>query len=114
MIEYYGARWKFESGFKELKKQIGSSQTQCRDAQAVTNHLNFCMMVTSIIWVYAMALEKSPKRRHAVKNRNHFAFLDVRRDLTRAIMKENFEGFCSEIPKTPKNDIITIMVNMAA
>ncbi|WP_419605074.1 transposase, partial [Thiolapillus sp.] len=39
--EYYGARWKIESGFKELKQEIGSCKSQCRNAQAVTNHLNF-------------------------------------------------------------------------
>lgn len=114
IIEYYGARWKIESGFKELKQEIGSSQTQCRDAQAVTNHLNFCMMATSILWIYAMTVEKSPKRRHGVKGRNHFAFSDVRRDFTKAIMKENFEGVCAEIPKTPKKDIINAILNMAA
>jgi len=114
IIEYYGARWKIESGFKELKQEIGSSQTQCRDAQAVTNHLNFCMMATSIIWIYAMELGKCPKRRHAVKGRNHFAFSDVRRDLTKAIMNENFEGVCSEMPKPPRKDIITTMLRMAA
>ncbi len=114
IIEYYGARWKIESGFKELKQEIGSSQTQCRDAQAVTNHLNFCMMATSIIWVHAMKLEKSPNRRHAVKGRKHFAFSDVRRDLTEAIMKENFEGVCSETPKTHRKYVIATMLRMAA
>ena len=114
IIEYYGARWKIESGFKELKQEIGSSQTQCRNAQSVTNHLNFCMMATSIIWIYAMGLEKSPTRRHAVKGRNHFAFSDVRRGLTEAVMKKNFEGFCSETHKTTKNYIINTILRMAA
>nr|WP_230988125.1 transposase [Bathymodiolus japonicus methanotrophic gill symbiont] len=48
IIEYYGARWKIESGFKELKQDIGSQKSQCRNAQAVTNHLNFCMMATTL------------------------------------------------------------------
>jgi IS4 transposase len=39
IIEYYGARWQIESGFKELKQDIGSQKSQCRNAQAVTNHL---------------------------------------------------------------------------
>ena len=30
IIEYYGARWKIESGFKELKQDIGSRTSQCR------------------------------------------------------------------------------------
>ncbi len=27
IIEYYGARWKIESGFKELKQDIGSQKS---------------------------------------------------------------------------------------
>ncbi len=38
----------------------------------------------------------------------------VERDMTKAIMKKHFEGGCSEIPKTPKKDIITNMLRMAA
>ncbi|WP_419584147.1 transposase, partial [Thiolapillus sp.] len=53
IIEYYGARWKIESGFKELKQEIGSCKSQCRNAQAVTNHLNFCMMAVTLTWIYA-------------------------------------------------------------
>ncbi len=44
VIEYYGARWKIESGFKELKQDIGSTKSQTWNPHAVTNHLNFCMM----------------------------------------------------------------------
>jgi len=44
IIEYYGARWKIESGFKEIKQEIGSSKSQTRNANAVLNRLNFCMM----------------------------------------------------------------------
>ncbi|MBL4903593.1 MAG: transposase [Desulfocapsa sp.] len=41
IIEYYGARWKIESGFKKIKQDIGSSKSQVRNADAVLNHLNF-------------------------------------------------------------------------
>jgi len=37
IIEYYGARWKIESGFKEIKQDIGSAKSQVRDAHAVIN-----------------------------------------------------------------------------
>jgi hypothetical protein len=70
IIEYYGARWKIESGFKELKQEIGSRKSQCRNALAVTNHLNFCMMATTITWIYADRLKVDPERRHKVKGRN--------------------------------------------
>ncbi|WP_215864581.1 transposase [Acidithiobacillus concretivorus] len=42
IIEYYGARWKIEAGFKEIKQEIGSARSQNRTADAVTNHLHFC------------------------------------------------------------------------
>jgi len=32
IVEYYGARWKIESGFKELKQEIGSVKTQIRNS----------------------------------------------------------------------------------
>ncbi len=48
MIELYGARWKIESGFKEIKRDIGAGNSQTRNAQAVMNHLNFCMMAVTV------------------------------------------------------------------
>jgi len=53
IIEYYGARGKIEAGFKELKQDIGSAETQNRNSVAVKNHPNLCMMVTLLTWVYA-------------------------------------------------------------
>nr|WP_230991056.1 hypothetical protein [Bathymodiolus platifrons methanotrophic gill symbiont] len=58
-----------ESGFKELKQDIGSQKSQCRNAQAVTNHLNFCMMATTLTWIYADRLKTNPERQHKVKGR---------------------------------------------
>ena len=55
IIEYYGARWKIESGFKEIKQEIGSSKSQARNADSVLNHLNFCMMVTTLTWFMQIA-----------------------------------------------------------
>jgi IS4 transposase len=81
IIEYYGARWKIESGFKELKRDIGSADTQTRNPHAVMNHLHFCMMASSLTWMYASQLAKAPNRRHAVTGRRHYAFSDVRSPL---------------------------------
>jgi hypothetical protein len=94
IVEYYGARWKIEAGFKELKQDIGSSQAQCRNPQAVINHLNFCMMAVTVTWIYAIQLKKAPSRRHAVKGRGHYAFSDVRREFSKAIMSDDFHAFC--------------------
>jgi len=61
-VEYYSARWKQESGFKELKQDIGSQKTQARSKNAVTNHLNFCSMAVTLAWIYAARLDKQPSR----------------------------------------------------
>jgi hypothetical protein len=53
---------------------MGSQKSQCRTAQSVTNHLNFCMMATTITWIYADRLKANPERRHKVKGRTSFAF----------------------------------------
>lgn len=114
IVEYYGARWKIEAGFKELKREIGSSQSQCRNPQAVVNHLNFSMMAASVIWIYAMQLEKTPKRRHAVTGRNHFAFSDVRRNITEAVMNEDFSTICPHQHKSLINSIAAALLRIAA
>lgn len=114
IIEYYGARWKIEAGFKELKQDIGSAETQCRNPVAVENHLNFCMMATSLVWIYACRLEKTPSRRHAVKGRDHFAFSDVRRLVAQAALDENFPLLCS-VPRKPViNTLAAALMRMAA
>jgi hypothetical protein len=62
ILEYYSARWKIESGFKELKHDIGSQKSQVRLEQSVKNHLNMCMLSITIIWIATMSLPK-----HCVK-----------------------------------------------
>ncbi len=73
IIEYYGARWKIESGFKEIKQEIGSSKAQVRNADAVLNHLNFCMMATTLTWVYADRLQTAPDRKYKIRGRSRFS-----------------------------------------
>jgi len=114
IIEIYGARWKIEAGFKELKQDIGSSETQNRHPVAVQNHLDFCMMATSLTWIYACRLEKTPSRRHAVKGRNHFAFSDVRRLVAQAALDENFVILCPAPRKPVLNSLAAVLMRMAA
>jgi hypothetical protein len=45
IIEFYGVRWKIEARIKEINQETGSARSQTRNADAVSNHLNFCMMV---------------------------------------------------------------------
>jgi small-conductance mechanosensitive channel len=110
IIEYYGARWKIEACFKELKREIGSAETQTRNSVAVTNHLEFCMMATSLIWIYACRLANTPSRRHAVHGRDHFAFSDVRRILTRAALDDNFALLCPPPGKSIDNSFVAAFV----
>ncbi len=114
IIEYYGARWKIEACFKELKRDIGSAETQTRNSVAVTNHLEFCMMATTLTWVYACRLEKTPSRRHVVKGRCHFAFSDVRRLVAKAAMDDNFAILCPVPHKPLINSFVTALMRMAA
>jgi hypothetical protein len=114
IIEYYGARWKIEAGFKELKRDIGSAETQTRNPVAVKNHLDFCLMATSLTWIYACRLEKTPQRRHTVKGRDHFAFSDIRRLVTEAALDDDFPLLCPVPRKSIINTLVTALMRMAA
>ena len=114
IVEYYGARWKIESGFKELKQDLGGNQTQARDANAVINHLNFCQMAATLVWIYGDLLKKKPHRRHSVKGRGHFAFSDVRRLLAEVILDENFDKVCPVPRKSMLNSLLAALLRMAA
>jgi len=114
IIEYYGARWKIEACFKELKRDIGSADTQTRHPVAVTNHLDFCMMAIAITWIYACRLQKTPNRRHAVCGRNHFAFSDVRRSIAKAALAEDFAILCPPPGKPADNSVVAALLRLAA
>jgi SRSO17 transposase len=90
IVQLYAARWKIEASFKELKQEIGSHYSQTRNAHAVTNHINFCMMALSLVWIYADKSDTIPQRHHSVSGRDSFAFSDVRRLMTEAILSEDF------------------------
>jgi hypothetical protein len=78
------------------------------------NHLNFCMMATSVAWIYASLLEKTPSRRHVVKSRNHFAFSDVRRLIAKEALGDNF-GILFPVPrKSAVNSLVAVLLRMAA
>jgi len=102
IIEYYGARWKIESGFKEIKQEIGSSKSQTRNAHAVINYVNFSMMAATVTWIYGARLENTPERRHKVRGRNSFAFSDLRHIIAKAALSENFDAVCGNHLKALK------------
>jgi len=106
--------WKIESGFKELKQDIGSQSSQCRNAQAVMNHLNFCLMASTITWIYADRLKADPERRHKVKGRTSYAFSDVRRIIAEAALHDDFDSLCPKPNNSPKNSLVAVLLRMVA
>ncbi len=114
IIEYYGARWKIESGFKEIKQEIGSSKSQVRNPDAVINHLNFCMMAATLTYIYADRLQAAPDRRHKIRGRASFAFSDVRRIMTEAALHPDFKSICPLPTQTPQNSFIKLLLRMVA
>lgn len=114
IIEYYGARWKIEANFKDIKQEIGSLKSQTRDPHAVINHLNFCMMAATITWIYADRLNHKPKRCHAVNNRQHFAFSDVRKLVTQAVLDKDFDSLCPKLTKPIQNSFISVLLRLVA
>lgn len=114
IIEYYGARWKIESGFKEIKQEIGSARCQARNAHAVINHLNFCLMATTLTWIYADRIEVDPQRRHVVKGRTSFAFSDVRRLIANAALSRDFLGLWPSLGNPRENHFVTLLLRMVA
>lgn len=114
IIKYYGARWKIESGFKEIKQEIGSSKSQTWNPHAVINHLNFCMMATTVTWIYADHLDYTPQRCYAVNNRKHFAFSDVRKLITQTALDKDFVTLCPKPGKPTQNSFISALLRMVA
>ena len=114
IIEYYGARWKIESGFKEIKQDIGSSKSQTRNAHAVINHINFSIMAATITWIYGARLVNIPERRHKIRGRNSFAFSDLRHIIAKAALSEDFDTVCYNHPKSLKKAFINTLLRMVA
>ena len=114
IIEYYGARWKIESGFKEIKQEIGSSKSQVRNADSVLNHLNFCMMATTLTWIYADRLRCAPDRKYKIRGRTGFAFSDVRRIIAEAALDKNFQSVCPLPVQRPQKSFVKELLRMVA
>ena len=81
-------------GFKKIKQEIGNSKSQAKNADAVLNHLNFCMMSTTLTWIYADRLQTSPDRKYKIRGRSEFAFLDVRKSIAEAALDQDFQSIC--------------------
>ena len=114
IIEYYGARWKIESGFREVKQEIGSAHTQTRNPDAVTNHLHFCMAATTLTWIYGAHRLQAPPRRYATRERTEYAFGDLRRALARDLAGRGFGIECPDHDKPKRNPLIATLMDLVA
>jgi hypothetical protein len=114
IIEYYSARWKIEAGFREIKQEIGSAHTQTRNPDAVFNHLHFCMVATTITWLYAEHLNHAPSRRYASQHTTEYAFADVRRALAKQLANEGFGIDCQDTGKPDRNPLISAVMRLVA
>jgi len=114
IISWYSARWKIEANFKELKVDIGSQKSQTRNAHAVTNHLQFCMMSVTLTWIYADRLKVDPQRRHKVKGRASFAFSDIRRIMAEEVLDDDFDRLCPKPRKSVIKSFIPTLLRMVA
>jgi len=92
IVEYYSARWKIEAGFREIKQEIGSADTQTRNPDAANNHLHFSVAATTITWIYAAHLRQAPIRRYASDNTTEYTFADVRRALAQGDRARGFRN----------------------
>jgi hypothetical protein len=114
IVEYYGARWKIEAGFREIKQEIGSAETQTRNPDAVTNHLNFCLAATAITWIYGAHLEKAPARRYATAKRTEYAFADLRRTLAKDLGGQGFGIDCQVPGNAARNPLLALVMDLVA
>jgi len=114
IIEYYGAWWKIEAGFNEIKQEIGGAKSQTRDPYAVTNHLHFCMAATTLTWIFADRMDHTPARRYATNTRTEYAFADVRRSIADTIAKHGFDIGCPEVTKPETESLLSTFMRLVA
>ena len=114
IISWYSARWKIEANFRELKFEMGSQKSQTRNAHAVTNHLQLCMMSATLTWNYADRLKVDPDRRHKVKGRASFAFSDIRRIMAEEVLDDNFDRLWPKQRKPIIKSLIPTLLRMVA
>jgi len=115
MIEIYSARWKIESGFKEIKHEIGALDNQARKSHSVENHFNLCCLAATLTWIYVMDQKQAPPRRYPSLRSPTYSFADVREQIRNEYLKPvNFSGFCPEIVKRAGNLILNQFLRSAA
>lgn len=115
VVEYYSARWKIESGFKELKHDIGSQSTQARREHSVINHLNMCMLAVTIIWIAVMKLPDllvNELTHNGVKTQ--YSFSQARKLLISSFNKQRVCQNDQSEPKNHKHLWLQMIIELAA
>lgn len=115
MIEYYAARWKIESGFKELKHDVGALDNQARKEHSVENHFNLCCLAMTLAWIHATNQKKAPPRQHPKPSSPSYSFGDVREQIRKEFQQPlTFSGFCPKVVKTAAKRILEHLFSSAA
>ena len=75
----------------------------------VTNHLNFCMMATTITRIDADRFKADPERRYFVKGRASFAFSDVQRLIANAALINDLLSLWPALRKSRQNTFVAVL-----
>lgn len=115
MIEYYSARWKIESGFKELKHELGAIDNQARKRESVENHFELCSIAQTAVWLYALKQTKAPERKHVSAKSNLYTFGDIRREISSELYESPiFVGTCHKGLKSLENIYLLLLLRHSA
>ena len=111
IVEYYSARWKIESGFKELKHELGAIDNQARKINSVENHFSLCLIAQTSVWLYALKQTKAPSRKYASAKSNIFTFGDVRRKIAFEFHEDPiFKVTCSKAIKSIEKILLLLFL----
>ncbi|HBM17255.1 MAG TPA: hypothetical protein DD381_13075 [Lentisphaeria bacterium] len=115
MIEYYSARWKIESGFKELKHELGAIDNQARKRESVENHFELCSIAQTAAWLYALKQTKAPERKYVSARSSLFSFGDIRRKISNEVYENPiFDSTCYKGLKSLENIFIFLFLRRSA
>lgn len=114
IVEYYSAHWKIESGFKELKHDIGSQVCQARIKASVINHLNMCMLAITIIWIATLNLSQNERLALTQSEKQPYSFSKARRLVVELMNKSRFcDTTCFQLKKC-KNLLLDLILKVTA
>jgi SRSO17 transposase len=115
MIEYYSARWKIESGFKELKHELGAIDNQARKRESVENHFELCSIAQTTAWLYALKQTKAPERKYISARSTLFTFGDIRRKISNELYENPiFDSTCYKGLKSLENIFLFLLLRRSA